>query len=222
MKKTITVLLCIFLFTRSFSQESKVFIGLQAGVSSAKLRSNGVNDARSLTGFQFSGTIGMHLSPHWSIVASPGYERSGSIDSSIVFLDGIPVGGGNITNSIHYLTIPVAVQYSFGKKIKLLVNAGGFTGFRLDAKAKGEVVINGPGLPGGTEHVDSNIDYIRTMNWGVTFGAGLQMPLNKRLYADFTIRDNLGLYPMNTHNNSVRTNIVEWKLGVIYPLKHKH
>jgi len=82
----------------------------------------------------------------------------------------------------HYVTIPVMLNVTIGKKVQFFVNAGGYVSalFRIHLQQK-ELMIDNVN-PGGYHYVDA----------GFCGGIGLRIPVLKRLIFSFEARNSTG------------------------------
>ena len=100
---------------------------------------------------------------------------------------GNDLGTGDLLEKLNYLNLPVVAEYSFGKKIKFKVDAGFFAGYLLKATAVQKIKE-----PVASTHTFT-LTNRKSINFGVSAGAGLQISLTSKIKLDLGIRDNLGL-----------------------------
>lgn len=83
-------------------------------------------------------------------------------------------------NDIHYrmhnISVPVLVRFTFGERVKLFAETGGFMEFGLGSKRKGVYkTTDADGLPTNLNvHEEANLNYF---NYGFSAGVGTRIPV---------------------------------------------
>lgn len=112
----------------------------------------------------------------------------------------------------HYVTIPVMLNATVGKKVQFFVNAGGYVSalFRIHLQQK-ELNINNVN-PGGYQYVDA----------GFCGGIGLRVPVLKRLIFSLEARNTTGFRKIvkNTESkDAIHNTATSFILGIAYSFK---
>ncbi len=202
----------------TYSQDSKFVVGFELTPTVISLRGNSMvddNDVRlsTSTGLSFE----YYIDRSFSLKSGLAYERKGA-KSSIVLRDETEVilGNQDIRVNYDYLTLPILASFATKGKTKLFVNAGPYFGFLISQKMKYSAVGSYP------EITTNNIDYSRRIDFGLSMGFGLYIPLTEKLLFDLGLRENLGL--LNTskteviYDGSIKTNSFGLQLGLKYKL----
>jgi hypothetical protein len=219
MKKLFTCsLLFACFYVSSFAQEKKFEFGLHAGLNLNTVRTDVFPGTQtgSLLGANFGFDLGFKCSEHFGIKAMPQIDQNGWAFRS-VYLEGTPPGAplqkGDILVRLAYLNLPVLAHYSFGEKVKFNAGAGGFAGLLID-----NLLVTKPSKNSGPElhKTTSSSDSYKSLNYGLSFSAGVQLPLNKRLKLNLGLLENLGLASINKSGGSIRTNALTTMVGVIF------
>jgi hypothetical protein len=145
------------------------------------------------------------------------YQRKGSQTTNLLYTDqtGNSLGVGKNTLSLDYITLPILVKASFGKKVQFFVNAGPYVGF-LIAKTDKTTVDTGTGTEvfknysmGGLSHFD----------FGITSGVGISIPIKESWKIHAELRNYFGLTDINTNaQDEMRTNTTDFRVGLVYRL----
>lgn len=220
-KNTFVSLIFLSLFLFSSGQNKTIEFGFQSGVN--------INAAYGNSGLKnYSGsTAGVHVGVHFkmkmnrrlALKAILAYDQNGWAYRSLTFTDdnGNDLGTGDLVEKINYLNLPILAEYSFGKKIKFNVDAGFFAGYLLKYTAVQKI----------KEPVASTNTFALTnrkaINFGLSAGAGVQIPVSPKMKLDFGIRDNVGLAniykPQATENSTIKTNSFSIISGFTYRIK---
>lgn len=119
--------------------------------------------------------------------------------------------------NLNYLSVPVNFKYYVGVKNRLFVTAGFYTDFLLSSKVSGEQsyltqidVVSDDGtvqtmLTSGESSFDDNDAHTSKFDLGVTYGGGVEFPLNTRVNFVFALTMNHGLYGIDgKYDNDTR------------------
>jgi hypothetical protein len=214
MKKAlfIFVLICATA-AKSFAQMPRHEIGIEAGPSYTnmfgtdflKLESGRVGFLTGLT-YQYNFPKFFSIRTGFAIEQKGAYNTLDYTDTS-----GNVYGSGSYVRNINYFSLPVLMRFSFGKKAKFFVNAGGYMGFIFDSNVRlvdpnGIVTVQGFDL--------------NRFEVGATLGIGGMFTILKRLNLSLEVRDNLGLYNLgkggNLGSGDAMTNSLYGLVGVSY------
>jgi len=208
----------LFLFTLCIplsAQKNNIEYGFQSGVNINSAYGNAINKSvrKSAAGFSIGGHFKIQTSKHFAFKALLAYEQNGWTYRSLVFAS----GPGSAFFKLNYLNLPLLVEYSYGNKIKFNIDGGVFGGYLLSNKLTIKITGDTP----STE--SSSSDARKSVNFGISAGAGAQFPLASKLKLDFGIRNNLGLANINKSANvqqssSIKTNALSILAGVTFQL----
>ncbi|MBL0145128.1 MAG: PorT family protein [Chitinophagaceae bacterium] len=220
MKKYLTpTIFCSILFLFSNAQKINFEYGLHGGINIGSANGNAISkDYKSvLIGPSFGGHVKLNVTNEFGIKVLAQYDQYGWMYRSLTFVsaNGTDLVKGNVLHKLNYLNLPVLAEYSYGSKIKFNINAGIFLGIPLSNKI---VIKYQAPLPANQPSTtESSSDYYKKMNFGISVGTGLQVPVTKKLKLDFGVSDNYGLsniYKSQTGSgNVIKTNAVTISTG---------
>lgn len=187
MNKLSFLIALITIWTPSFSQfqnmhksvKTKRFTKTEilAGPSIITIRDRPLNQYQRRVidfGYAFGLGKGYKLSQHFQLMGRLFYERKGGkhLDAEQV---GSTIYPDAITAKEIYtcLTMPMSLNYSFGKKIRYHFEIGGYLGYTLSAAASESSPISNHKLYLDRTDEATNFDY------GYVFSVGVTTPLNK-------------------------------------------
>lgn len=221
MKKYFFFLLLSTLFLTCCAQKNKMEYGFCSGIN---INSGYGNEALkkyggSVAGLHASGYFKVGLNEHLALKAALAYDQNGYIYRSLTFsnLAGTGLESGDLQERLNYLNLPLLAEYYFGKKIKFYADAGIFAGYLLKytiiRKIKEPVAST----------TKTTTSYRKSLNFGVSAGAGLQIPLNNIIKLDFGLRNNLGLAniykPQSTEKGTIKINSFSIETGLTFNIK---
>jgi hypothetical protein len=212
------LLVTVALTTAVFGQESKFDIGLEGGPSLTFLRGNDVIDTLHKPTIGFSGGLFFQYNfpKTFSLRTNIAFERKGSVahvpEYYIVYNGNIiTMSKYTIDTKFEYLTIPILIKATIGKKIKYFADVGLYFGYLI----KQTFVI--------TESTFQIVDYTshdKRFDMGIIAGLGLGIPIKNKLIISYEIRNNLGLYNVSKvpliNNGKTKTNSTNLLIGLIY------
>jgi opacity protein-like surface antigen len=225
MKKNIFLsLIFISLFLFSKAQKHPMEYGFKSGLNLNTIHGNtGFKKSASvLTGLSVGGYFKINLNRHFGVKAILAYDQYGWALRSLVFADnfGTEIGKTDVLIKLNYLNLPLLAEYSFGNKIKFNVDGGMFFGFLLGNKIITKVTESLQ--PGQAPKTISKSDNNKATNFGLSFGAGVQIPVTHTVKLDFGVRDNLGLANISksqTVHSSIKTNAFSILAGITFKMK---
>ncbi len=209
------------LFLSGNAQNNATEFGFQTGINiNAVYGNSGLKKySGSTTGVHIGANFKMKLNQYFALKALLAYDQNGWAYRSLTFTDdnGNDLGTGDLLEKLNYLNLPIVVEYSFGKKIKFNFDAGFFAGYLLKYTAVQKI----------KEPVASTNTFVLTnrkaINFGLSAGAGVQIPISPKMKLDFGIRDNLGLAniykPQASENGTIKTNSFSILAGLSFYLK---
>jgi hypothetical protein len=204
------VVICLVLLAGGIAQAAEFRIGAHGGINMPNL--HGEKGDPITEGFEsrqgaFYGIVAnLGLTPHVSLAvelnySSQGGQRNGLQIITATFLpEGLPLPEGmdlyaNFRNEsiLDYIEIPLLARLSFGRKIRVFVNAGPYFGFLVKARALTEGTSflywdeNGAMpviIPPGVEPLEIDLtddtdikDELKGTNFGLTSGGGVMIPI---------------------------------------------
>ncbi|MDP1726954.1 MAG: porin family protein [Bacteroidota bacterium] len=201
-----------------YGQTNRFDIGIEGSPGLTFLRGNDFIDKYHNTTMSFSGGFFFQfnfkkiISLHTNIA----YERKGSITTAqATNMYGNSIGEVTINTNFDYLTIPILLRATFGKKVQFFVNGGPYFGYLL----KNTFVSKGDNIPRTT---GDNTKFNKRFDTGISTGLGLSVPVKTRFAVSFEIRNNLGLYNVSAgpvvNNGTIKTNSTNFLFGFIYRL----
>lgn len=144
------------------------------------------------------------------------YQRKGYQINNTFFSDvsGNVIGTGKISSRFDYLTFPVLVKASFGKKVSFFVNAGPYVGYLL-AKTdrmkmnKQETIYKD----------DLNYSGFNRWDFGIASGVGVAIPIRTYWVISVEARNYSGLMDITKPSTTKwLTNTTDLRVGVAYKL----
>ena len=221
MKKftTLTLITIFFLSSGVFAQTAKLKLGIEAGAGITSLRGNPILEKyqKSDVGFSSALFLQYNLRKTFSIHTSIGFERIGTKSKNGFAVDsfGNPLGDAKTRTHYNYLSMPILLRASVGKKINFFVNAGPYIGILLNQTSITKI-------EGGQTVKDEHTKDFNTVNFGATSGLGVSIPINSKFDISFEARDNLGLSNINkvegSNNAIIKTNSLSLLAGIAYKL----
>jgi hypothetical protein len=201
-----------FLFSSELkAQINKFEFGVEASPSFTFLKGSRIEKYYNGTlGFSGSITFQYNWGKRIALRTNIAYERKGG-EGEFDFTDnyGASIGKGVVNLNFDYLTIPVLVRYTFGKRVKYFINGGSYFSYLI----KQTLVFKGANSDGESNNTSS---YNR-LDVGISLGIGLQYPINEKLILSSEIRGNMGLANA-LPNGDLKVNSVNLLLGIAYRL----
>ncbi|AEA44588.1 porin family protein [Fluviicola taffensis] len=138
------------------------------------------------------------------------YQQKG-YQQSITLVD--PFGNnaetGKHSSRFDYLTLPILVKATFGKKINFFVNAGPYVGYLLNVTSR----YKSPSYSGEQKATNS----FNRWDFGISAGLGIGVPINDYWVISLEARNYTGLTNISPFANSnLKTNTTDLRLGVVY------
>jgi hypothetical protein len=190
MKKISFLLTALTLTLSALAQPAK--FGIKAGVNFASTSNSAGGNSGNKVGLHAGLLSHIHLSPSWSLQPEAYYSNQGG-------------EVGNVRLNLHYVNIPLLVQYNFNN------------GFRLQTGPQLGVLA---GVSDKTNGQTSNVfdsDDFKSTDFSWSFGLGYLSYSGLGVDA----RYNLGLSNINDANATVTKNRV-FQVGLFYLFDHRH
>ena len=164
-------------------------VGLNGGINIANLRdiefSDGVSfENANKLGNLYGGTLVYNFNRFLCVkgdfdIASKGFEVSNfSVGNNLPDLDSISLQNFNGKQFLNYFDIPAFFHLGFGKKLKFDINFGPYLSFLLKNRSK---LVDSQ----GQEMESTLIDGLDNIDWGFTYGVGLDYYLTDKISIGF-------------------------------------
>jgi hypothetical protein len=204
--------------TTTYGQTHQFELGVEGGPSLISLRGNRFIDHFHEPTIGFTGGLFFqyNLKKIVSLRTNIAFERKGSLLTSKILDNlGNPIGEMNTNMHFDYLTLPILVRATFGKKVQFFINAGPYIGYLI----KQHTVSKGDNIPSFT--FDNTSQYKR-FDTGISTGLGLSVPVKTKFAFTFEARNNLGLLNVShvqvIDNGTIKTNSTNFIFGFTYKL----
>ncbi len=211
----------------TFSQNSKIKFGIQAGLNYSNFRGytipSSFNQVYSESpAFAYEGGINIEyqIKEKLSFKLELNYERkSQKADNTIEirenFDDPSQVYNFISKKNYDYLVVPILVKYSFTTKNSYYINGGPFIGYLLKSKLTNNLNVVGLDSP-DVDTTNSN----KKTDFGVSLGFGKNFELDSSKSITIEIRENLGLSDTNKeevlNGGNVKTNSINLLVGISF------
>ncbi len=196
-----------------FAQESRFSIGVQTKYSWSKLSFDNVRNQKGVTDLSPYVYLEYRLSENLSLKQGWGLIKKGVTGN--IYIDNIHNTINThaiITHSLNYWEAPLVITYTSNGKIKFYCEGGFMLSYLLNSKLIFSPESNlSPG-----ESWDSTSGF-KKLDFGLSLGVGLLVPVSNSTYIDISIRDDYGLLSVKG-GNSVKTNSLAVHLGVKFDL----
>lgn len=202
----------------TYGQTNRFEIGIEGSPSLIFLRGNDFIDNNHKATIGFSGGLffQFNFKNIISLRTSIAYERKGSVlTAQTTDINGNSLGEVTTHSNYDYLTLPVLVRATFGKRVLYFVNAGPYFGYLI----KQTSVSKGDNVPTTTT---DNTFRDKRFDTGISTGLGLSIPIKTKFAVSFEIRNNLGLCNVSSvsvaNNGTIKTNSTNFLFGFTYKL----
>ena len=151
-----------------------------------------------------------------SIKTGFSYQAKGFQVKDLLFTDasGNILSTGKMSTRLDYLTFPVLVKASFGKKVQFFVNAGPYAGYLLQK-------IDRTKINGGTttDQDDLSTSGLNRWDFGVSGGIGIAIPIRTYWVISVEARNYTGLLDIaEASSTKWYTNTTDLRVGIAYKL----
>lgn len=192
-KSKFVIINCVFLsifFQAAYGQpESKHELAFEGGAGISFIR--GLENIEKYHEPALCFTAGISyqysFSENFSFFSALDYERKGSVVS--LQLSGLYVGPEDLKahTNYNYMVLPLLARYSFGKHLKMFVNAGPYVAYLIKVTSVTEETDFVP-------HTELDLtDESYRYDLGISAGLGLRIPVNEKMAFTVEVRNNLGL-----------------------------
>lgn len=173
------IFLFLFLFSAlSYGQvKGELEVGIGIGSNGGNVNySENFNDADTNSSLSIIGSADYNFANRWSVKTKLIYDTKGWDGGTLYFR------GGQLRNAnvdLHYLTVPLMLNWHFGGKRNWYLNFGTYWGFLLAA---------------GEETSNADVkEAFRSTDFGITFGIGAKIPVTKylKIYIEYDCQGGL-------------------------------
>ncbi len=161
------LLLLLGIYSSSFAQtKNNVEFGANIGYNVAYINETGYGNLNSpaVSGLNLGVSADFKLSDRWSLRGKVIYDQKGWNDGYLVDAEGET---DNVNFRLNYITIPVTVNWHFGRMKNWYLNFGPYAGFLLNATETSSGTDIKPGF--------NNTDF------GIALGIGVKFPITNKL-----------------------------------------
>jgi hypothetical protein len=194
-KRLLLILILTGLFFSGKSQTIKLEYGFQGGLNSNYFMGRGLNKDHNgiLTGFSIGGHIKMKTSEHFGLKILLSYDENGYAYRSLTLENSTSTGfvKADVLSRHNYINMPVLAEYSFGSKVTINLDAGAFIGVMLNSQVITK--YKQPLPPGQQAELRSSSNNYHPLNYGISLGLGIQIPISSKIKLDFDLRNYTGL-----------------------------
>ena len=206
----------LFLLTvlrTTYGQTNKFDIGFEGSPSLIYLRGNDIIKQYHKPTIGFFGGLFFqyNFKKIVSLRTNIAFDRKGSVlTAQATDINGNPLGEVTTHTNFDYLTFPILVRATFGKKVRYFVNAGPYFGYLI----KQTFVSKGDNIQTTTS---DNTSLDKRFDTGISTGLGFSVPIKTKFAFSFEVRNNLGLYNVSAvpvaNNGTIKTNSTNFLLG---------
>jgi hypothetical protein len=204
---------------RLAAQSGSFLVGIQGGPTRSILYGNTYLSQGSNAAINFaSGLILQYgLSKHFSLRLDPSFERKGSKRDGLMILPNNNSFSQTYSRTnFDYIVAPLLINGTFGRKVQLLVNAGGYFGLLLREQEK--TVVEGE-----TRVTDNNTNNFQRADYGAVLGLGVAVPFCKQFKASLEVRNNIGFNDISVlpvmNNGAIKNNSTQLLFGCVYTIE---
>jgi hypothetical protein len=209
MKKLLLSISFLLIATLSYSQNSKIKFGIQAGLNYSDFRGYEIPVTPLYSespAFAYLGGINVEylIKEKLSLKLDLNYERkSQKADNTLEIFDNN--GSSKVYNftskkNYDYLVLPIMIKYSFTNRNSFFINGGPYIGYLL----KSNITNDLGNIDGVINEPFETTKYNNRTDFGLSIGIGKNFELKENNSIFIEIRENLGL--INTSKNTVMGN----------------
>lgn len=227
MTKLLKAFTLLFVFAGNFSyaQNNRYEWGIECGPNLSTFKDQPGFDVRTKVFFSGGVSFQYNSKKIFSFRTGLYYQKKGYQQEvkNKGFSTGIVYASTEIISNYHYLTLPLLVRATFGKKVKFFMNAGPYVSYLMVQRFTSELSK----APVNAEN-NKNFNGIKDWDLGITGGVGIAIPLKSWLIS-LEVRNyfgilNTGIRTNDGHGNSSvneieqYTNTTDLNIGVAYRL----
>ena len=163
-------------------------IGFFVAPGFARLNGNEILNKNTKAIFSYSTGVSflVYLKENISLYGAVSYEKKGYVYPNLsVEQNGIIYDNVKIFSGFNYMTLPILLRSSIGKKRNFFIAVGPYLGYLLshNIKVVGSSINNS----------SNNTDGFKKIDIGLTNSIGVDFPINKRKSFSMELRNNIGL-----------------------------
>jgi len=216
LKVTLVLVSCIITSTLHAQKMTFEFLG---GPNISKMYGNfGYNDVNPKVSLTSGLGLSYKLKEHLSLAFKGLYERKGCMGKFTMFAYQTAAVQSYYYSENYkfrfisnYLTLPITLQYTRGKRIKYTGEAGVYTSILIRETYKAKQIS------GSSFETTDVTNTSKRMDAGLSLGYRTSFPLTNKLYLNVVLFDNLGL--INTaKNGTIRTNAFNILTGLSFSI----
>ena len=203
MKNCIILVMVLVLGVSAANAQENVSIGPIAGVSIANFRGNKGN-----IGNQSDPKAGLTVGGFYNYSSKSGFGFTGQL--LFTQMGAQVYNKGNEIN-LNYIQVPLLATFFFGKfgdQVRPKLFVGPSLNFLVGAKDK----------DGNNLNPDSNNRVYNPFDLGVTFGAGVNIRLQQKIWLNLDARYGLGLLDVSNDDNKLHNGNFGVNVGLSFPL----
>lgn len=204
----------LLLSTITYSQQNRITLGVEGGISVANLSTDDTNYKdvfESRTGYAAGLAFQYNFPKVLSLRTGIMYELKGTFfptDSASAAAN--PSATVDALQQIDYLTVPLLLRATFGNKINFFINGGPYWAMLLKRTLIFEAAANYAG-----EEVDLTDDTEKT-EFGISAGLGVSAVFNERIVISIEGRNNLGMTDISSGSDELKTRTILILAGVAF------
>jgi hypothetical protein len=220
MKKQAALFILVITFQAPLHAQYKIEMGLEGGATRSVFRGNEFLNKQHLPAIAFSSglTFQYNFSKYIALRTGLAFERKSTRVGGTYSEYAGSAFNFKMRYNFDYLVLPLLLRASLGEKVKFSMGAGPFLAYLLKQKT---VVTEGRSHLNGLDN--ENTGYYKSLDFGITLGAGVQVPMKEKIALSFEVRNNLGMNDISTlpisNNGTIKTNSTQLLLGIVYKLK---
>lgn len=226
--RRVVLAVLVLVSTLVFGQEKRFEVGVEGGLSRTSLWGNELlNKGFNKLTIGYSGGLAFqyNVSKTFSIRSGVGYDLKGNSSKSYLYPDisGNDIGKYRARSNFHYLTVPILGKFTIGKKGQFFINVGPYIGYLLKHNFILKVnVFEEFEDEYGKRFAEKSsvIDNLKRLDFSLTTGLGVALPVNDQLSLSLELRNNLGLYDISTlpvyNDGTIKTNSTNLLVGLSY------
>jgi hypothetical protein len=219
MKRILFFLVAALYCLTGFGQESNWLVGIDVSTTLTSIRGDEIyDDFQTRVGYSGGMDVEYCFNQSFSLKTGLMYELKGS-SVHIAFTDenGQTLQDDIVKTNFNYLIIPVLASFNTKGTKKFYVNAGPYLGYLLNKKKKESGYDT---IPKSTTNVTETA---KRIDFGLSVGVGLYIPLYPKVIMDISLKENLGLINVSeakygNSDYSEKTNSFGFYLGFKYML----
>ena len=218
MKNTIVFFSLLFSIS-AFSQQNKWDVGIVGGpgITALRMVNYKLESPTPTAGFYF-GISGRYIfTKNISIHTELAFDRKGAVNNT-TFTDasGDVLSTSKLVTQFNYLTLPLLLRASVGSKIEYFLQAGPYLSYLLNQTYK----YSNTSFNQNAVHKSNGTTFRPDMDFGISAGLGLVVPVKERFAISGELRGNYGFINLISNNSNVKqTNeSLNLLIGISYKL----